>query len=78
MYTPDEPCIFPFNYLGRTYDKCATVWNTAGAMLTVEVNLQKQLKIFPGGLYQPKIRLTFLAGGEFYYFMITTTLWRSP
>ena len=35
---PDEPCVFPFKYLGEESDKCLT--NTfSGAVYGVEVNL---------------------------------------
>ena len=53
-YQTDKPCLFPFNYLFKRYDKCATVWSSDGAMADVEVNLQEQLKfkIFPGGCCQ--------------------------
>ena len=37
---PDEPCIFPFNYFGFTYTKCAEKWNDIDGLTVVEVNLQ--------------------------------------
>ena len=41
----NEPCIFPFRFFFKDYDKCATIKKEeqSGSFVDIEVNLQKQV-----------------------------------